>query len=346
MKQPVFSIIIPVYNTEQYLPECLDSVVNQTFPDYEAVIVNDGSTDGSREICDTYAEKYPQLHVFHKENEGPMIARKEGIIKANGEYCLFLDSDDFYDKNLLLTVSRYIRKYNLDLLIFGKHTVYQNKICHEKLTQEKFALVEKEKMVSRFMESDKYNSVYTKAIRRKRILPNLDLLYQTVSYAEDALQTADFIISSRRTGILNECLYYYRIRKSSLIHQKSVSRIRERLCVEKKILDFVQSQGYLTEDNRAAYLRKTLHDYMECIYRLNQRAVPMKEHAAELELLRKVPFVRELTEDNIRKGLIVYNRMRAWLLVNRKYRELVILDHFLLRIQTVLLILKKEEGFL
>jgi len=91
------SVIIPVYNVENYLDQCVQSVLMQNMTDYEVILVNDGSKDSSGEKCDSYAEKYPQIHVIHKPNGGLSDARNVGVLQAQGEYLLFIDSDDFYD---------------------------------------------------------------------------------------------------------------------------------------------------------------------------------------------------------------------------------------------------------
>ena len=96
-----YSIIVPVYNIKEYLADCLDSVLAQSISDYEVILVNDGSTDGSDALCDTYATQYPQIHVVHQPNQGVSVARNTGIEKAVGEYILFLDSDGWWEPNLL-----------------------------------------------------------------------------------------------------------------------------------------------------------------------------------------------------------------------------------------------------
>ena len=88
------SVIVPVYNTEQYLPRCIDSILNQSFTDFELLLIDDGSTDGSGKICDEYAKKDSRIRVFHKENGGVSSARNVGLDKANGEWICFVDSDD------------------------------------------------------------------------------------------------------------------------------------------------------------------------------------------------------------------------------------------------------------
>ena len=96
-----YSIVVPVYNVKDYLDECVSSLVNQTYKAYEIILVDDGSTDGSAAICDMYAEKYPIIKTFHKTNGGPSDARNYGIYKVSGEYMLFVDSDDYIDKDTL-----------------------------------------------------------------------------------------------------------------------------------------------------------------------------------------------------------------------------------------------------
>ena len=100
-KQEMISVIIPVYNSEKYLHKCIDSVLSQSYTNFEVILVNDGSTDKSGAICDEYAEKDEKVRVFHKENGGVSSARNLGIEKAIGKYVCFIDSDDWvYDKLL------------------------------------------------------------------------------------------------------------------------------------------------------------------------------------------------------------------------------------------------------
>ena len=98
---PKISIIVPVYNAEKYLNECVDSILNQDFTDFELLLVNDGSKDNSGHLCDKYAHKDNRVRVFHKENGGVSSARNLGLDNAIGEYIVFIDSDDYVDVNYL-----------------------------------------------------------------------------------------------------------------------------------------------------------------------------------------------------------------------------------------------------
>ena len=99
MDNPKISVIVPVYNVEQYLPRCIDSILAQTFTDFELLLIDDGSTDNSGKICDEYAKKKDtKIRVWHKENGGVSSARNMGLDFAKGEYIQFIDSDDFIEK--------------------------------------------------------------------------------------------------------------------------------------------------------------------------------------------------------------------------------------------------------
>ena len=113
-----FSIIVPVYNTEKYLKECLDSLINQTYRDFEIILVDDGSTDSSGEICDIYAEQNPdRIKVIHKPNGGLISARITGNKHASGDYILNVDSDDFVSLDLLKTVNEKIEEYDFPYMV-------------------------------------------------------------------------------------------------------------------------------------------------------------------------------------------------------------------------------------
>lgn len=127
MTSPLVSIIIPVYNVEAYLEECLDSVVNQTYKNIEVIAVNDGSTDSSPEILNRYKEKYGNIKVINQRNSGPSGARNRGIAEATGKYIYFLDSDDYILPETVENIIGKMEKYELDLVRFGAQPFYEDK---------------------------------------------------------------------------------------------------------------------------------------------------------------------------------------------------------------------------
>ncbi len=123
-----FSIIVPVYNVEKYLNECIDSILAQTFEDFELILVDDGSTDTSSDICEQYAKNDTRVKVIHKQNGGQSSARNLGIKNAVGNYAIFLDSDDFIsDKNFFFDLNKKI-KNDTDIVVFRYHKYYSNHV--------------------------------------------------------------------------------------------------------------------------------------------------------------------------------------------------------------------------
>ena len=125
MTKPSVSIIIPVYNAEENISECLDSVLYQSFRDFEVILLNDGSTDNSLAILSDYAAKYDNIRVIDKENEGVAVTRNRGILLAQGQYTMFIDNDDFIDYNYIETFYRAIDEQKLDLVIGGYKRINQ-----------------------------------------------------------------------------------------------------------------------------------------------------------------------------------------------------------------------------
>ena len=121
------SIIIPVFNVEEYLPKCIESVVNQTYDNLEILLINDGSTDNSGVICDNFAHKDERVKVVHKENGGLSAARNLGLSLATGHYIAFLDSDDYIDSEMYETLVDALENADADIAACGFKEIYQNK---------------------------------------------------------------------------------------------------------------------------------------------------------------------------------------------------------------------------
>ena len=126
---PLISIVIPIYNTERYLHQCIDSILAQRVRDYEVLLVDDGSTDGSAAVCDEYAQKEPGVRVIHKQNGGLVSARNAGIAQAKGEYILYVDGDDRVDLNWLDVIRHQILSApeKPDIVVFGSAMIYYDR---------------------------------------------------------------------------------------------------------------------------------------------------------------------------------------------------------------------------
>ena len=111
-----FSVLIPVYNAEEYLRECIDSVLGQKIEDFEVILVDDGSGDASGEICDEYASRDSRIRVLHQKNQGPMMARICAFKESQGEFIIYMDSDDCWREDLLKRLNEVIQQYDCDIV--------------------------------------------------------------------------------------------------------------------------------------------------------------------------------------------------------------------------------------
>lgn len=219
-----FSILIPVYNVEQYLEECLQTVFHQTYDNYEVIIVDDGSTDRSGIICDQFMENNPEkCRVIHKQNQGLLAARREGIAAATGEFCVFVDSDDYVELNLLETIENYLKTdEQIDVLLYSFQYVRNGKVA------ERYHVVwedgskwegESKKEVYEKLACTSYiASIWTKAIRTS-ILKEDSTNYEQYfgkDMSEDILQSIYPITAARKIMYTDKVLYNYRINDESI----------------------------------------------------------------------------------------------------------------------------------
>lgn len=217
MKQsPLFSVIVPIYNSERFLTECLDSILAQTELDFELILVNDGSTDGSGAICCAYRESDARIKLVEISNSGAAVARNVGIQQARGRYLLFCDSDDYWEKNLLETLRPYALDGQYDVLHFG-HAVERYErgrhiASHTRGVPNDFTIFQNEwkKWFRYYWNSDIGKlPVWDKAFRREIILD-----HQIAFSEQKVLEDFDFVVQSwtvaQQIGVLHQILYHFR----------------------------------------------------------------------------------------------------------------------------------------
>lgn len=236
----LFSVIVPVYNGERYLPECLASVDAQTFDNYELVIVDDGSTDASGRVADEYAVGHSNVRVLHGPNQGPLLARRRGLSRCQGEYVVFLDADDALRCDALQGIASAIGETSADVVAysFSRDPDYRvNNGAREQLAPGLYAGKDyrhvKEKVCG-----GRFNNLWGKAIR----LGNIDVgasydVYKGLMHGEDWFQLMPIIDVSTSLVQLNEALYFYRPNDSS-----STARFKQR-----QLGDIVQVNARLRE---------------------------------------------------------------------------------------------------
>lgn len=217
------SIIIPVYNTEKYVGECLDSCLEQDIPrnEYEIICVDDGSTDGSRKVLATYSEKYSNIHVYSQKNQGVSAARNGGISVAQGKYIWFVDSDDYIAVNCLKILLGAMEQYNAETCMFGRQTTANGIESAKPIDIKSIKLSDKRK-TSMFVT----NTIFSK----NTLVKNNILFPLNMQHGEDTYFSYIYSLfeHSNKLLLVDGVMYYYRIREGSALHTRTFDELNKR----------------------------------------------------------------------------------------------------------------------
>lgn len=223
---PKISVIVPIYNSEKYLAKCIDSILNQTYESIEIILIDDGSSDKSGEICDNYAKNYTQVRVMHTENGGLVRARKHGVSVAQGEYIGFVDSDDWIAPIMYEKLVEYVDKYNVELVGAGVVTSTGNIMSNsldEGVYSDEGLLSVYSKMMFNFEKNAPgvLQSVCTKLIKKSILEKSMRLIDERITYGEDAAIVYSSCLQCQRIALTNEQYYHYRIHSESMCREKN-----------------------------------------------------------------------------------------------------------------------------
>lgn len=254
------SVIIPIYNAEKHLHFCVDSIINQTYKDFEIILVNDGSRDNSPALCDKYAEKHNFIKVFHKENGGQSSARNLGIKKAVGDYILLADSDDMLHPQCLEILAAAAEKYDCDTVVF-KEKNYKNRDSIKPLhiTEPKISFLNTEECVRKELaelRKEKFiRAFHTKFI--KRALYENRMFKETLFDEEDTVLSVQMCFPPRNIVYAEEILYFYIENNSSVTRNRdNFYRNLDSLFLSKKYI--IQ----ILEENNCRYTDKIISNFL------------------------------------------------------------------------------------
>ena len=283
------SIVIPVYNVENYLEESIQSVLNQTYTNLEIILVDDGSTDSSGTICDKFAEIDVRIRVFHIENRGAALAKNFGVTQALGEYVLFVDSDDIAEKRMIETLYKQIEKTGADIVI-GNYYIYDENdgefkfyvlgkdFCIEELSPQE--LIDRQAGYWHLNTSAFIMPTF-KLFRRELLL---QVPFVNVRHFDDEATIHRLFIKSKKTIFVNDNLYIYRVRQGSIMtSQFDISWVQDILQVfSLKLADLilanidteVMKKRFINILNDYRYFCETHNlidtpEYREILFRLN-----------------------------------------------------------------------------
>lgn len=335
-----FSIMTPVYKVEQYLPECIESVLGQTYGNFEFILVDDGSPDHSGEICDEYAKKDSRIRVFHKPNGGLMHTRRYALERAQGDYYVFLDSDDYLSLDTLETLSRYISETGVDCVIYGFEWLRPEGTSHIKCSSYDCGRVitDKRELYNIVFNDEAYNSLCRKCAKASCFDGRDHSRYYHIKRGEDLLQSLEIIENAGSFLFIPETLYCYRVNPASITHSDSYEGYRANFEVRETVLEFMGKSGVFTEED---YDRLRNNDMDRVAVELKRicRYAPTREAKREaIASIRDSAYYKHFLEPGYRPasplpgderpdGLRAFtNRLTAKLLAARRYDAIITLN--------------------
>jgi len=334
---PVFvSVIIPVYNVERYLRECLDSVVNQTLREIQIICVNNGSEDGSLAILREYAGRDPRMMVLDQTNEGQSIARNLAIAHAAGEYIVFVDSDDTIDRDLCRRAYELAKKRNSDIVLYDFSTFTNVRDIPMKAeTSTSLSAVRSSERATLLRQM---GVVWTKCVRTDFIRSN-DIRFPERRIYEDIFVHWQFVILFHDLEILPEKLYHYRIQPSATTYRTDW-KITDRIFIFDMIHDFLISRN-LYKEYQDVFLQSQLeafywiYDTIDTLHK-NEVMVLIRErlHEGHWTIIDSAGGLTWKTRDfyrAIRGSFLAIVRRSLWLFTRYCYRGIKRLSgHFFL----------------
>lgn len=225
------SVIVPIYNAEQYLSVCLESILKQTYKDLEVILVEDGSTDGSLQICMKYAERDARISILQEGHHGLVAARKLGVEKAEGTYCMFVDSDDWIEEKLLESIIPLTENGTADIVSFNVKSVEADRIRKWEYTiaEGRYEDEQLEQIYEKMMfDFEKgcpgvIQSIWTKLMKRELLWSSIKSVDERITLGEDAAVVYHAFLLAKKIIITNQYLYYYRIHQDSMVRSKNMN---------------------------------------------------------------------------------------------------------------------------
>lgn len=231
----LLSIIVPVYNVEKYIDECLMSIVKQNVENIEVILINDGSTDNSRMICEEYCQNHSYMTLYNQENQGLSMARNQGMAFASGKYILFLDSDDYLVRNTLKELIELLSDSEADVIV-GKYDRYNEQTLQYKATVvenlEKYKNLDSLDLYISLTKTNLYWFQVAVAIVKREFIIDNQLSFKRGIYCEDELWALKLFLSDPKVSLFDKSYFCYReARKGSITSNRNIKKEFDKIII-------------------------------------------------------------------------------------------------------------------
>ena len=327
MNIPFFSILIPVYNVERYLEDCLESVLAQSFSDYKVILIDDGSKDRSGQICDAYAESYPdRVKVHHIQNQGALLARRVGLRQAKGKYICFLDSDDCWVEHTLKRLHEIIEETNSDVVLFRWNRIDENGRPLNEKAQSVFSQtgpIDKKIVFEKMLVTIGLNSLSAKCCKLDLFDVNADYSeFYSLQNGEDLLQSLPVLYQANTFYYLDEALYQYRANTASITHSHRKGQHQTLNVIRPMLYDYCVKLGLDTPENNTAFFRRYLLTLWVRLRALYVGISSETERYAVLDEMHSYEFVNRAQDYLDKTHLPLFERLGLSLFYERDNHKL------------------------
>ena len=284
-----FSFIVPVYNTEKYLAKCLDSLLSQSYQDFEILVVNDGSPDSSQAIIDQYVTQYPKkVKAFIKENGGLSDARNFGVQRASGEYMLFIDSDDYISPDLLACLSAASQNGTADVIRFSAQFVYSDGSSGQIISAPQMSGVSGEDALDRLIDHKQFFEAACFYAYRRAYWQENGFRYALGMYHEDFGLTPEIIMKTKKFTAIEHIGYFYVQAPGSIMRSANPEKDRKRAFDGLSHFDLLREVASQVLHNQATYKKFLSYIANSMVVRLDHISGTAKEEYLQAIRQRKV----------------------------------------------------------
>lgn len=249
-KQPKLSIIVPVFNAEKYLEKCINSIINQTFKEYELLLIDDNSQDSFFEICKQYEKRDSRIHVFHREENGGIFsARNDGLKYARGSYVTFVDNDDWLDMCMYEKLMNVIEKHNVDFVSCGFKEIVEGENKFHKHKEDGYYTQEeiRNNLIYMLVGEQKISCAVWKSIFKKEIIDKNELYFRKSKVKDDFYFIVEYLLLCNSVEYISGDYYNYLIRENSTIHTVGLENELDCINTPKIIFEIFERCGCLSK---------------------------------------------------------------------------------------------------
>ena len=307
-----FSVIVPVYKAEDFLPVCVDSILNQEYDDFELILVDDGSPDNSPAMCDAYAEKDSRVKVIHKPNGGASDARNEGIKAAKGDYLMFVDSDDYWDSTSVFSkIIKVFEKTNTDIVQFGHKKFYiaDNKIV---LPQDRNLTIyngsSTKEIISTLVQTNKLTiAAWSMAISREFIVNN-EIYFIKGKKTEDLEWAIHLYACEPSWSFVDDVFYVYRTqREDSVTATIDYKHLCDYCFILEKSIEQAEKCNEKVKNPLMSYLMYQVLIASAVVYKVKLSKAEKKEIVSRLKLMCKGNMKKYTLNNKVKLAGFIYS---------------------------------------